>query len=289
MLAFEEYKKLGQYRYLNSDYTLGDFKFIYFWEWFHRFWARIIGMIAFPIPLIYFIWKRYITSNIAMQCAGLFLLGAAQGLLGWIMVASGLNDENLYVSHIKLAIHFVSAMVLIAATYITALRLLIPSTERIVHTPLKRFTWVILFLLLVQLAYGAFMAGLKGGAAASTWPDINGHFFPSSLTTHSWVSYAINIHFVHRNLAYLLVILVVIWFFRAKQIPGTVAWRKFIYWPMIWVGVQVLLGIFTVIHSAQTTRNGFGMFEYLAQAHQLVAMFLALSLVKAAFLLHRSN
>ena len=125
--AFEQYKQIGQFKHLNFEFTLSDFKFIYFWEWFHREWARLIALV-FLIPFIYFLVKKMFRKEMINPLIILFLLGAAQGLIGWIMVASGLNDENLYVNHIRLAIHFTSALGLLVYTYWFAMLLLVPST-----------------------------------------------------------------------------------------------------------------------------------------------------------------
>jgi cytochrome c oxidase assembly protein subunit 15 len=111
----------------------------------------------------------------------LFLLGAAQGLIGWIMVASGLNDENLYVNHIRLAIHFISALGLLVYAYWFAMLLLVPPAQHVVAPSLKKFTVVLLLLIVVQLVFGAFMAGLKAANFATTWPLINGEWIPSSM------------------------------------------------------------------------------------------------------------
>lgn len=288
MKAFNQYKEIGQFKYLNQDFSLNDFKFIFFWEWLHRFWARFIA-IAFGLPFIYFLYKRYVNWALAKMLLGLFVLGAGQGLIGWIMVASGLNDDNLYVNHIKLAAHFVSAMVLIAATFWFALSQLIPNEQRIDHSPLKKLSWFILSVLILQLVYGAFMAGLKAGSVAATWPSINGDYFPATLMDKSMVSNTVNIHFIHRMLAYTLGGLMILWYFRAAQLSQSALWRKVRVYPMVLVVVQILLGIFTVLSSDKTTRNGFGTFEYLAQAHQLVAMLLAMSMVLAIFTLGKKN
>ncbi|MGL6268788.1 MAG: COX15/CtaA family protein, partial [Chitinophagaceae bacterium] len=107
--AFDQYKQIGQYKHLNFDFTLGDFKFIYFWEWFHRVWARFMGLV-FLIGFIYFLVTRKFKKEMIWPMVLLFLLGAFQGAIGWIMVKSGLNENDLYVSHIRLSIHFVSAL-----------------------------------------------------------------------------------------------------------------------------------------------------------------------------------
>src|SRR6476469_5224812 len=103
--AFHGYKQIAQFKYLNNNFTLGDFKFIFFWEWFHRLWARLIGVV-FVIPFIIFLVQKRFRNEMIKPLLILFLLGVLQGLVGWIMVQSGLeNSDLLYVSHYKLAIH----------------------------------------------------------------------------------------------------------------------------------------------------------------------------------------
>ena len=122
--AFEKYKQIGQYKYLNLHYTLADFKFIFYWEWIHRLWARLIG-VAFLIPFVIFLVQKRFRKEMVRPMIILFLLGALQGLVGWIMVQSGLEDSDaLYVSHYKLAIHFILALgllcyALLVCTYFT--------------------------------------------------------------------------------------------------------------------------------------------------------------------------
>ncbi|MBL7772164.1 MAG: COX15/CtaA family protein [Chitinophagaceae bacterium] len=283
-LAFEKYKEIGQFKYLNQDFSLSNFKFIFFWEWFHRFWARFIAVV-FVIPFIYFLVKRYFTFETIKILLLLFGMGAAQGAIGWIMVLSGLNDEALYVSHFKLALHFISAMVLIAFTYWFALRLWLSDSVRVYQPKLRKLTAWLLVLISVQLVYGAFMAGLKAGTMAPTWPSINGDYFPEALSKHSLFSHGMNIHFIHRNLAYLLTILSLLWTIKAFKLSQVGAWNRWKWVPLALVCMQVLLGILTVLHASKIARNSFGAFEYLAQAHQLVAMLLAMSFVWAIFIL----
>src|SRR6476646_8121320 len=128
--AFRGYQQIAQYKYLNNNFTLGDFKFIFFWEWFHRLWARLMGLV-FLVPFIYFLVKGYFKKWMIPPLIMVFVLGGLQGVIGWIMVKSGLNDENLYVSHFRLAIHFIAAMLLIAYTLIFGLSLIMPPKDRV--------------------------------------------------------------------------------------------------------------------------------------------------------------
>ena len=285
-LAFEKYKQIAQFQYLNADFTLSDFKFIYFWEWFHRNWARFIG-IAFIIPFIFFWVKGFFRKEMVPGLLMLFLLGAAQGLIGWIMVASGLNEENLYVSHFRLAIHFISAMVLIGTTYWYALRWTVPVHHVVANRSLHRLTLIGLVLLTIQLVYGAFMAGLKAATQAPTWPLINGEFVPQAVWQQDWAHHPINIHLIHRMLAYIILGWVIVWYIRAKKENQSLRFAQFRWVPVVLVAAQVCLGIVTVLLSTRLARNSFGPFEWVAQGHQVVAMLLSMSLLWSLFLLRK--
>lgn len=279
--AFEKYKQIAQFKYLNSHFQLSDFKFIFFWEWFHRLWARALGVV-FAVGFTYFLLKKYFDKEMIIPFIILFILGAAQGLIGWIMVASGLNDTNLYVNHIKLATHFIAALGLLCYTLWFALQLLIPAERRISNTRLHNFTLIIIIVLAIQLIYGAFMAGLKAAMAAPTWPSINGMYLPGQLATESWVNNPINVHFIHRTLAYILFTLLMLWMGAATKAANnnTLSFIKGArWWPFLLVILQVLLGIVTVISAPKIIFGKFGTFELLAEIHQLVAMFLLISLI----------
>ncbi|NOT52490.1 MAG: COX15/CtaA family protein [Chitinophagaceae bacterium] len=290
--AFEKYKQIAQYKYINSHFSLSDFKSIFFWEWFHRLWARLIA-VAFAIPFIIFLVQKRFKKEMVRPMLILFLLGALQGLVGWIMVQSGLEDsELLYVSHYKLAIHFILALGLLCYALWFALELLVPKEQVIVNKPLHRFTVWLLVLLTIQLIYGAFMAGLKAAPAAATWPLINGDLIPGDL--HSFGAREFNglsfltgnplvVHFIHRILAYILTILVFIAYLKAYKTSGTKIFTKTRAIPLLLVLLQVLLGILTVLNAT----NG-GSFIWLAEAHQLVAMLFLLSLVWMLFIVRRA-
>ena len=286
--AFDSYKQIGQYQYLNSDFTLGDFKSIFFWEWFHRFWARMIG-IVFLIGFVYFIIKKYFDKEMIVPFIILFLLGGLQGTIGWIMVASGLNPDDLYVGHIELAAHFTMALILLTYTLWFALKLWIPQEQRYTNSKLHYFTLVIIAVLFIQLPYGAFMAGLKAAANAPTWPSINGDYLPATLADNSWISDPINVHFMHRQLAYLLCTLIFFWFGNAvyKAKHATAMFRHTYKWPFILVILQLILGITTVLTVEHSIPDTFGKFQFIAELHQMVAMLLLISLVVNLYVVKR--
>jgi cytochrome c oxidase assembly protein subunit 15 len=284
--AFEQYKQIGQFKHLNFEFTLSDFKFIYFWEWFHREWARLIAVV-FLLPFVYFIITRKFKQEMIKPLMILFLLGILQGLIGWIMVKSGLNEESLYVNHIRLAIHFISALGLLAYTLWFALQLLIDRSQLTTAPALQLFSVWLFVLIVVQLIFGAFMAGLKAAQFATTWPTINGEWIPSSIANDSMSSIThdpLAVHFIHRTLAYIITVLLFIWFQKAKKINSTPLFQRIYQIPIIIVLLQVVLGILTVLFA-----NNASALLWLGVAHQFTAMLLVLIWVTVLYILRGSK
>lgn len=287
---FDKYRQTPQYLLLNSGFTINDFKFIFFWEWFHRFWARLIGVV-FIVGFVYLMSKRYLRREMQQPLLFLFFFGAFQGAIGWIMVASGLTGDAVYVKPTRLALHFIFAMALIAYAFWFALQLRVPAQERSVAPSLRKWTWWIIGLLFLQLIFGALMAGHKAALAAATWPTINGDLIPSSLFQEkplllNFFENKITIHFVHRGLAYLLLILIIIYTIKANRIaPVGKTFRKARLFPAILVSAQVILGIVSVLTSPGIVPQKWGVFEWMAQLHQVVGMLLLLSFVAMLYLL----
>lgn len=287
--AFGKYQQIAQYKYVNSHFTLGDFKFIYFWEWFHRVWARLIGVV-FLIPFVIFLVQKRFKKEMIRPMIILFLLGALQGLVGWIMVQSGLEDSGLlYVNHYKLAIHFVLALGLLCYTLWFAFDILVPKEQIVINKPLRKFASWLIVLLVVQLIYGAFMAGLKAATVAPTWPSINGSWLPSNIHSLGNREFAglsfltdnpLVIHFIHRNLAYIISVLIFAWWWQAKKLHGTKLFQKTKALPLLIILLQVLLGVLTVLNALHTKT-----FLWLGVAHQFVAMLLLLSLVWVLYII----
>lgn len=289
LTQFQKYRQTPQYRLLNFDFTLSDFKFIYFWEWLHRLWGRLIG-IAFIIPFIIFLMQKRFRPEMIRPLLILFLLGALQGIVGWIMVASGLTGDAVYVKPVRLAMHFVLACILIAYTFWFGLQLMVRNESLIRNDGLKKLTWAIIILLFIQLVFGALMAGHRAAPAAPTWPDINGSFIPAYVFNRpeglmSIIENRIVIHFIHRMLAYLLVLLIFIWTVKALKTSSTPAFAKARMFPVLFVILQLLLGIFTVFSSVKIRPARWNVFEWMAQLHQLVAILLLLSLFGVLYFL----
>lgn len=213
----------------------------------------------------------------------LFILGGLQGAIGWIMVQSGLNAENLYVSHIRLAVHFISALALLSYTLWFAMKVSI-SSDQSLHVPfLKKLNIWLLLLITLQLIYAAFMAGLHAAFAAVTWPDMNGQWIPAGMLTLGgfWEDIThnlITVHFIHRALAYIICIPVIIWTIKSKDLPTNSLLRKIRFVPLLLLLVQILLGVLTVI-------NSIGQIPLIyAIMHQFVGMLFLLAFVATLFL-----
>jgi len=286
---FDKYRQTPQYRLLNTDFTLEDFKFIFFWEWLHRFWARLIGVV-FLVGFVYLVAKRYLKQEMQKPLLILFLLGALQGAIGWIMVASGLTGDAVYVKPTRLALHFIFALGLIAYAWWFALKLRISRTDRIENGPLRKFTWWVLIILLIQLVFGALMAGHKAATAAPTWPTINGSIWPEAafrgpVLIKDLVENKISIHLVHRSLAYALLLLIFLYFWQCLKVRRTGRFRQFTWYPVVLVMLQLLLGIASVLLSTRIIPNHWGPFEWMAQLHQVTGMLLLLSIVNMLYII----
>lgn len=214
----------------------------------------------------------------------LFILGALQGAIGWLMVKSGLVPEKYFVGHVELTTHFIAALFLLGYTYWFALKLLLNSKEKLFNTGLKRTIRFIFIVLFFQLIYGGFMAGLHAAASAPTWPDINGQFIPATINELSpWAKNLVDnllaIHFIHRGLAYLLFILVLVFYFRSSHFKENRFFTKMRSAILILIMLQVLLGIFTVLHATNTHA-----FVWLGVFHQFTAMLLVICMVGLTFI-----
>lgn len=253
MAAFHQYQLTPQYRLVNSHFTLANFQFIFFWEWFHRLWARTLGVV-FMVPFVIFLIQKRFTRRMVKPMIVLFLLGGLQGLVGWIMVESGLIGDHTSVGHLKLTAHFITAMILLCYTLWFALSLLIRPEKRTVDPGLKKLTLGIVITLTLQLVYGGFMAGLHAALVAPTWPDINGMTIPKGMLAmapamENLISNPITVQFIHRGLAYLLVVLIIIWWVRAGKASGGSLLRKIRWVPPVVVLLQVTLGVLTLLFS----------------------------------------
>jgi len=287
-VEFDKYRTTDQFKYVHQHFSLSEFKYIFFWEWFHRVWARLIGVV-FLFGFVYFLVRRKFRSNMILPLIFLFLLGGLQGAVGWIMVKSGLVPDRFYVGHIELSIHFMAALILLAFTLWFALKLL-PSfqSKQAIGSSMQVLVFLTV-LLFVQLIYGGFMAGLKAGATAPTWPDINGAMIPAGMNeiepaSHNLFRNIITIQFIHRLLAYLLCLTVIYFFWRTRNMPGHQWFSRLRMGLLILVSVQVLLGILTVLGSTNPDA-----LLWLGVWHQFTAMLIVMAVVTLLFISRRKS
>jgi cytochrome c oxidase assembly protein subunit 15 len=277
---FAAYKHSPQYQLINSGMSLTDFKNIYFWEYAHRLLGRIIGL-AFAVPLAWFAWKRAIPGGYGWKLGGILALGALQGGIGWWMVASGLVDRP-DVSHIRLAVHLLTALAIFAVTLWVALDLL-RLAENLDSRPARMPTAAIwmLSLLFLQYLFGAYVAGLDAGYAYSSWPKMGGEWFPSDAPMlepflRNFADNPIMVQFVHRWLAFAvaaaaLVLARAAWIKDHRQAAAALAGA---------VTLQILLGISTLLSGVEL---------WIAASHQATAVLLLTAALVAAHRLGESR
>ncbi|SFD32375.1 COX15/CtaA family protein [Algibacter pectinivorans] len=276
--AFNLYKQYPEFQKLHSHFTISDFKSIYFWEWLHRVIGRVIGLV-FIIPFLYFLATKQLTKSTIKKCVVLLILGGFQGFLGWYMVKSGLVDMP-DVSHFRLAAHLTTAFLTFAATLWVALDLLYPNRKTI-NKSFKKLIIGSYIILIVQIIYGAFVAGLKAGLLHNHWPLMNENKFMhhTVYTLNPFYKNLIEnpsgIQFVHRTLAYLVVIAILVLWFKSRKLTLTTLQNKGINALLVLVGIQFLLGVLTIIYAVPL---------WLGVAHQIGAFFL---LSAMTFTLHR--
>ncbi len=285
---FDKYKVTDQFKYVHQHFSLSEFKFIFFWEWFHRTWARLMGLV-FLLGFIYFLVKKKFNKGMIRPMIILFLLGGLQGFIGWFMVKSGLVPEKYFVGHVELTTHFIAALGLLCYTLWFALSLIVKPEQKIVNGALRNFLLLILTVLFFQLIYGGFMAGLRAAMTAPTWPDINGSMMPSAMNelspfTKNLVANPIMIHFIHRGLAYLLLLLIGLWWLKARKVTGNRLFNNLRHTVIFLVLLQVLLGIFTVLNATDPNR-----LVILGVSHQFIAMALLMIIVTLIFVVRRKQ
>ncbi len=277
--AFNLYKQYPEYQKLNTHFTLQDFKDIYFWEWLHRVIGRFIGVVFF-IPFLYFLIRKQLTKSTIKKSVILLCLGGFQGFLGWYMVKSGLVD-NPDVSHYRLAAHLTTAFITFAYTFWVALDLMFPNKKQINIKFRNLIRWG-LTILLIQIIYGAFVAGLDAGFIHNHWPMMSeGKFMhptvyiEQSPVYKNFIEGKSGVQFVHRSLAYIVVLFVFLIWRKSKKLSLTNFQTKGIHTLLIIVGIQFLLGVLTILLQVPV---------WLGVAHQVGAFFL---LSAMTFTLHR--
>lgn len=279
--AFDAYKQFPEYKLINvhNNFQLADYKFIYFWEWFHRFIARILGLV-FIIPFFYFLIKKKLNPETLKKCLILVALGILQGAIGWFMVLSGLQ-KNPDVSHFRLSLHLTWAFLIFAYTLWVALDLIYPNKTEVI-LPLRKLARITLFFTVLQIIYGGFVAGLDAGFVHNHWPMMSdGQFFHDSimLEKDSWLlrftEGKSGVQFVHRTIAYIVVGLILFLFFSSKKYALTKEQKKGLNALLFVVFLQFTLGVLTLLNHVPL---------WLGVTHQAGAFFL---LAAVTYTLHR--
>jgi len=274
--VFAKYQTSPQYKLVNQGMSLSEFQWIYFWEYFHRLIGRLLGIVFF-IPWVFFWIKNYISKKRAFKFLIGFLLGGLQGLMGWIMVASGLVDQP-QVSHLRLAAHLVLAFFILAYFWRIIWELNLENNLKLKYEELENDTQNrinnyekskmqnisvpfhflnkalngMLFLLIVQIFYGALVAGLRAGFIANTFPDMQGSFFPLGgwVLSPSWINIIENpltVQWVHRILGWSLFISAVVIYTKSRLDSISVSIQKVLLGLVAVIGLQFIIGIMTLL------------------------------------------
>ena len=285
---FEHYKQTPQFHQINSHFGIKDFKAIYWWEYIHRLIGRIIG-IVFIVPYFWFLLTRQLSRNLALKYLILFFLGGLQGFIGWYMVKSGLVNIPS-VSHYRLALHLITAFMTFGLTFWFAFELIHSEKLRLTgwHRKLFRLSVFAFCITVLQIIYGAFVAGLKAGYIYNTWPLMGDKLIADSVIValnQSGFTSIFNdlsgVQFVHRYLAYAVAFLIlgIWWYVRRKQDSDSYKLSK---GQLVAVNIvaaavllQFVLGVITLLY---------GVPVILGVLHQVGAFLLFSSLI---YLLHR--
>jgi cytochrome c oxidase assembly protein subunit 15 len=277
---FDHYKRIPEYTEINRNMTLAGFKAIFFWEYLHRLWGRLIGF-AFAVPLIWFAAKRQIPQGYGWRLTGILALGGLQGAIGWWMVSSGLSVRT-DVSHIRLAVHLVMALIILSATVWTALDLLALARNRSARPArLPAIGALAIVLLLLQITLGAFTAGLNAGYAFDTWPLMGDRVFPAGvpMLQPAWTNVVDNpivVQFVHRWFAFVAAAALV--WLAARAVRAGAPRRGYVVVGL--VTLQIVLGISTLLSGVDIV---------IAVAHQLNAALALIAAIAAAHAVGRSR
>ena len=268
VLYFNLYKEIPEFKLQNYNMSIQEFKVIFWWEWAHRFLGRLIG-ITYLVPLIYFSFKIQVYKLLNLYL--IFFLICFQGFIGWYMVSSGLIDR-IDVSHFRLSIHLLTAFIILSLIFWNYLK--IKKGDVILNKMSSIIPFLFLILVFTQIVIGAFVSGMDAGKIYNSWPFMGSSYFPDdndliNLFRLSAFSDPSLVQFMHRNLAYVIIIFYLYIFYKVYKN------RMYeLYKPINIVGLfiilQIVLGVFTIIYGAQI---------YIASMHQISSIFLVSSCI----------
>ncbi len=278
--VFALYRASPEFQIINSAMDLAAFKTIFWWEYIHRLWGRLIGVV-YVLPFVFFALKGWLTPRLTWRLSGLLVLGGLQGVIGWWMVKSGLADRP-DVSQYRLAIHLVLALTILAALFYLALTLLIQPARRVrVRRSLFGHAWLAVGAVLLTIISGAFVAGTGAGLIYNSFPLMGGRVVPAEYAHLApfWLNWFENpaaIQFNHRLFAAATFVLIVALWWRCRRASLNKAALVAVTVLITVVCVQVFLGIATLLTNVPLA---------LAATHQAVAVLLLLSALGTAFTL----
>ena len=277
---FLEYKSIPQYILLNSNMTLNEFKFIFFWEYIHRLLGRLIGLLFF-IPFIFLIFKNKLNSYLKFRLSSVSVFILLQGFVGWYMVKSGLT-ENVTVSHYRLSLHLFIAFIILSSLIWIYMNIYF-QTNKIFFQLDKNFIHIKILLLLIffQIIIGAFVSGLDAGKIYQTWPLMNESYFPSDDFSDNLFNFEDPsfVQFLHRNIAYVIFILSIYSGFSIYRNKIKDLYNSYLIFIFL-IFLQVLLGILILFSNVNI---------YLASLHQVSSIFLIVSSLNLYFRSIRTN
>jgi cytochrome c oxidase assembly protein subunit 15 len=280
--TFELYKQFPEFQKQNYMFSLTEFKNIFFWEYIHRLLGRLIGLV-FIIPFLYFLIKRKLSKKLFFQCTILLFMGASQGIIGWWMVKSGLiNNPN--VSHFRLATHLITAFLTFSYTFWIALSLIFPNKNH-QNKILYRLSYLLMILVLIQIIYGAFVAGLDAGKVYNSWPKMNNQWIAESVYSmtpfwNNFINGVAGVQFIHRTFAFVVLALVIYIYFKSRKFKLIKTEKNAINFLLITVVFQVVLGIITLVMAVPV---------WLGVFHQVGAFVLLGSTVFSIFIFKKTT
>ena len=274
--AFEKYKQFDQFRLVNTTFVLEDFKSIFMWEFVHRLWARFMALCAF-LPMIYFIFKGILKKNDILKLLLIIALGGLAGVLGWIMVASGLEKNKVLVNPAKLMLHLLIACFIVGLTFRFALGYLYPNQQK-QSIEQKNIIIVLLIAVFVQIGLGALVAGSKAVYSCTTFPLMHGAFIPANLGFHTPYEDFIHennftLQFIHRMTAYFIAVFSIILFFVFAKLPFVSKFHASRKLLLAAIFIQIGLGAMTLLF----TKSNIPVFW--AELHQLGAFVVMFSVI----------
>jgi cytochrome c oxidase assembly protein subunit 15 len=281
-VLFAKYQATPEYLLQNKGMVLADFKSIYWWEWGHRQFGRVIGLV-WALGFFWFLLRRQIPTGWTGRLAGLGVLGGLQGAIGWWMVASGLTGRMVDVASYRLAIHLGLAFFIMGLIvwYLMALRrgsqgLLQARRNR--EVVLAQLSMILTGLIFAQILLGALVAGIDAGRGYIDWPLMGGQFLPSESFDYEplWTNFFENpalVQFNHRMLGYLVFLATAFVWWRSRK-SALRATKQAYDWLGAVVLLQMALGISTVLYAAQT---------HIAISHQIGAIVVMIMALRAIF------